>query len=565
MRGLLDRFRSSNSGQFALMTAVLTPVALGFAAFAVDLGSLYLERRHAQSLVDIAAITAASNIHRAQDAVVAALADNGMSGVIVVGSDRVADAPFPHVVVTTGRYRADASRSANERFIAAGSPGDAVHVLLRTQGTRYFSGAMIPPPTIETRALASMSPRAAFSVGSRLAALDGGLVNSLLSGLLGSSVSLSIMDYEALLGADIDLLAFLRELSVELDLEAASFTDLLQADVTVGQMAAAMGRLPALDQRARMAAGRLAGALGPTAGERVRLDRVLSLGDERGNLLSANVISAAVGISAMDLLMAAATIAGQGKQVALDLRAQVPGLLSVSVSLAIGEPPQHSAWFSVGSGGEIVRTAQTRLGITSQIAGLGGLLGASIRLPLYLELAFAEARLDRVACPSGRPESAVVDIGARPGVAELHLAEFDERRLGDFNRPMPRSPAKLVQMPLVSVSAQANAQIANPQFGTLSFNAADIADGRIKTVATNSVVGSLTGSLLSDLKLNINVIGLGLGLPSGLSSLLGQTIGAAAGPLDEVLMRVLATLGLSIGQADVKVHGVECGRAVLVQ
>src|SRR3546814_8372455 len=49
---------------------------------------------------------------------------------------------------------------------------------------------------------------AAFSLGSRVAALNGGLPNALLSALTGSKVSLSVMDYNALASTDIDLLAF---------------------------------------------------------------------------------------------------------------------------------------------------------------------------------------------------------------------------------------------------------------------------------------------------------------------------------------------------------------------
>ncbi len=52
--------------------------------------------------------------------------------------------------------------------------------------------------TVTKRAVAARPggpPTAMFSIGSRLASLDGGLANSLLSALLGSRVSLTVMDY----------------------------------------------------------------------------------------------------------------------------------------------------------------------------------------------------------------------------------------------------------------------------------------------------------------------------------------------------------------------------------
>src|SRR5690606_25470733 len=45
-----------------------------------------------------------------------------------------------------------------------------------------------------TAALPGGPPSAMFSIGSRLASLDGGLANALLSGLLGSQASLTVMD-----------------------------------------------------------------------------------------------------------------------------------------------------------------------------------------------------------------------------------------------------------------------------------------------------------------------------------------------------------------------------------
>lgn len=63
---------------------------------------------------------------------------------------------------------------------------------------------------------------------------------------------------------------------------------------------------------------------------------------------------------------------------------------------------------------------------------------------LYLELAFAEARLKSVDCPTGRPESTRVGVKARPGIANLYLAEVDRSKLAGFDNPLVRAPAKLV-------------------------------------------------------------------------------------------------------------------------
>src|SRR3546814_12203342 len=74
---------------------------------------------------------------------------------------------------------------------------------------------------------------AAFSLGSRVAALNGGLPNALLSALTGSEVSLSVMDYNALASTDIDLLAFSDALRTELDADVLTFGQTLNTPATL--------------------------------------------------------------------------------------------------------------------------------------------------------------------------------------------------------------------------------------------------------------------------------------------------------------------------------------------
>jgi hypothetical protein len=45
--------------------------------------------------------------------------------------------------------------------------------------------------------------------------------------------------------------------------------------------------------------------------------------------------------------------------------------------------------------------------------------------------------------------------------------------------------------------------------------------------------------------------------------LFGDLLGIVARPLDATLHGVLTTLGLHLGEADVRVHGIHCGGGVL--
>ena len=135
--------------------------------------------------------------------------------------------------------RRHAAVAVIERF-KAGAPFNAVKVTIQKPGTQYFSRSLISPPTIVTTAIANAPAEAAFSIGSRLASLNGGLVNALLGGLTGTTLSLSVMDYEALIKADVSAFSFMDNLALQLGLTGATYTDVLQSDVTIGQIASAI-------------------------------------------------------------------------------------------------------------------------------------------------------------------------------------------------------------------------------------------------------------------------------------------------------------------------------------
>src|SRR5690606_27699591 len=137
---------------------------------------------------------------------------------------------------------------AGDRFVPGGEPANAVRVSLSKKGTLFFGSAIMAPPTLSTTATASSQAEAAFSVGSRLAKVDGGILNALLGGLVGGSLSLSVMDYNALLSAAVDALSFLDALAVQLNLTAGTYGDVLQSKATVGQIATALANTAGMNQ-----------------------------------------------------------------------------------------------------------------------------------------------------------------------------------------------------------------------------------------------------------------------------------------------------------------------------
>jgi len=102
----------------------------------------------------------------------------------------------------------------------------------------------------------------------------------------------------------------------------------------------------------------------------------------------------------------------------------------------------------------------------------------------------------------------------------------------------------------------------------LTFDSADIAAGKVKTVSTRNLTQSLTTSLINNLSLSVDALGLGLDVTALLGTVkpaVTALLNAVAAPVDTLLYNTLAALGIGIGQADVRITGASCSRSVLVQ
>ncbi|WP_292281003.1 pilus assembly protein TadG-related protein [Mesorhizobium sp.] len=575
------RLVADRSANFAVMTALCTPVALALTAFAIDEGSLYNERRAAQSIVDLAAITAASNIPNAQQAVLTTLADNGITSVAVQqqGTNVAPTATKAVVQIVPGRYTGVSTIAAGNRFEAGKLPYNAVQVSLKKQGTLYFAGSIMAPPTLGTTAIASAQPQAAFSVGSRLASLNGGILNALIGSLLGGNISLSVMDYNSLISADVDVLSFVDQLAVQLRLTGVSYSDVLASKATVGQIATAMANVPGLDRTAKIALQTMASSATNTV--KIPLSTLVDLGSVGGLGLGQKPAGLSVEASALSMLTAAAALANGTNQVAVNLGATIPGLASTTLAIAIGEPMQNSPWLAVGESGTVVRTAQTRIKLNASVtvgnSNLGGGINLlAVNLPLNVEVAYAEAKLTDITCPTG-PSSIKVSIATQPGVVEAHLADSNASGFADFTKPQSFSDAEiadvslkllLINLNLLQIKGSSAFSITNMAPTTLTYSATDIANKAIKTVSTRNLTQSLTTSLINKLSLSVNALGLGLDVTALLGAVkpaVTTLLNGVTAPVDSLVYNVLGTLGVHVGEADVRVTGATCGRSVLVQ
>jgi len=544
---MIGRFICDQRGNMAILFGFGFLVSAMVAAVAVDAAALYHERRMLQAGVDLAAIEAARAPAQAETIARAALARAGLL-----------DAEGTDLSVVSGRYVPDPALAPARRFAPGAEPANAVKVALHRPGRLYFAASFAEAPEIGVAGLASVSPQVSFSIGSRLASLNGGLANALLSRLLGTQIALSVLDYRALADARVNVLAFLDALAQDMHVTAGSYDSLLEMNADAGAIAAALASLTTGSARSALAPLSTGGA-----DHGVPLGRLFDLGP-LGGLELGEGAAADLAVSALDILTAAAALADGTRQVSLNLGAGVPGLAGLGLDLALGEPAQGSGWFAVGPEGTLVRTGQLRLRIVAQLLGGPVLLGAGVSLPLWLELAPSVARVESATCPSPENPRGTARLAVRPGIARLALGALAPGEFTHFGAELPLRPARLVDALLLRITGSGLVEMAQTGPVLLDFSSADIAAGRVRTARTQTPISSLAGSLLGDLDLDIAVLGLGLASPALIAQALGALIMPLAPTLDLTLDGVLSALGLGLGEADLRVYGVSCANPVLV-
>ncbi len=541
----LLEFARAQKGGVSVLTALSTVALIGFVGFGTDVGSVYMETRRLQGAVDLAALAAAEDPNAGQAVAAQTLQLNRFDA---------------RVSTQRGRYTADRATPPANRFVAGASGANAVRVEARASAPLYFARLFVPSGRMEIRrtATAATAQLASFEIGSRLLSLNGGIANSALSALTGSSVSLSVMDYNALATADVDLLAYMGALHTRMNLQAASFDRTLEqrTDTSVAIDAIADVLAPT-NRRAETAMRQIArSARGSVNG----LDDLIDLGPYGAQDTATLSQSSRVSVSAMDLATAILEIAGGERQVRFQVGAGLPGIASTDVWLAIGERPNNSPWLSVTDDRDvIIRTAQMRLYVVANVNAAAPL--ATVRVPVLVEAASAQARLAAMECGAGNARS--VTLSVAPSIGSISLGEVSTGGLNNFRAELRPTPAQLVNLGLARVEGDARVELGGLQWQDVQFSGADIDNRRIKTVATRDAARAALTTLLGRTHLTVRAGGLGLGAPV-LTSATRNALTAAGAPLDTLINGLTDLLGVHLGEADVRVNGIRCNAAVLV-
>jgi uncharacterized membrane protein len=556
------------SGNTIIFAAGLFMTLIVLTAMATDIGSLFFNRRELQAATDAAALAAALNNTDPSGAAAASMTSNGFGSANLVS-------------VTSGQYQEDTSIPPADRFTASTASSNAVQVQTTMQGPLYFLRAILPETamTISATAIGVRSDVAAFTAGTGVAALNGGIANAILGKMLGTSISLSAVSYQGLVNTSISAVDFINSLATQLNLTAGTYNQVLSAQVTAGQVFNAALSAAATEGLAANAASAYNGlqtlASQVTGGQSFPLSSLLSLdfaqGQQVGSLSSSTPGTASVNL--YQLVNASAQLANGSNAVAATAIVNLPGLATADLYMTMIEPAQPAApIIEYGPVGTMVHTAQVRLLLTIHLLNSLSVLGQGgvVTIPVYMELGSGNATLDAINCSSQPATDATVTIAAQPSLATVYIAQINPSVMTDFTHPVPTgTPATLVSLGgLASITGKATLDLGSGQATDLTFDQAEMQaqPPQSQTVASTGMATNAIDTLASTLQLQVTALGLPL-LP-GVSQILTGALAAALAPvltsLDSLVDPILATAGVQVGYITVTANGTRCGVSTLV-
>jgi uncharacterized membrane protein len=543
LASLAAKFAQDEAAATGILFGAALPALLGASAIAIDLGSLYLAERQLQGIADAAALAATQgDIEQDGKARAQAIIDQtGVSGISLRE-------------LTPGEYRQDKNIAYSDRFDPTSAEPSAVSVELQREVPLFFGKVLnfSDQSMVRAKAISARKDLAAFSIGSRLLELSGGLGNQVLSQLAGTELGLTVMDVDSLASTEVDLLGYADALKARTDRGGdKTYAEVFGSEVAVQDAVDALAD-SATDGVARDLLRGIAGQLGS---ETILVSDMIDLGIMGDTDFTDG--NSELKVDAFSLLRAFLE-ASRGDSYTIDLDLSASGLGKVRVKLVGGSGMRSSPWLTVSSATDyVIRTSQARLYVEFRISN-GGVAGlGSVRIPIYVELAEAEARLSDIQC-TGDEHTDGVTLSVTPSVGTLAIAAVDAEAMNDLSIPVNLQPAQILKLPLASVYGFSEIDLGGAHAQPVHFGPEAIARHETKTVSTDDLVRAVASSLATNLELEVEAVGLSVS-GSILSGKVADLIGSVAPDLDIAINGLTQLLGVRVGSADVRIDRYICG------
>lgn len=480
LRGMGFNGPRQQHGAIGLMAAVTLGMVLLFMLLVVDSGRLFLEQRKLQRVADMAVLEAVTRGGNCTGTSTAA-------GFANQSAIRNSFTPGSVQKVSTTCGTLSTNSSQLRVFTADATKSDAIRVIATTTVPTSVAGGLwslfskngFNLNTNLTASAVGSTPGptlAQISIRTTLATVDSSqspLLNNLFTGLLGGNVAISAVGWDGLVKADINLLQYLNQLAVNLNVKAGDYTTLLTTNATVTDFIKAAATVAQLNG---------ATADVQTALTNLQVAAIKNTPIKVGDLLQLQTGTSTAGLDTnlnlFSVIQAAIQIANKNNAAAVSLPVNVLGLAKVTTTVKVIEAPQFSAIGNPATDRLYVRTAQIRSLITielpvlntvtslinkvtdllSDLTGLlQGLLGIGttytikilpppLILSINLDAGGADALVTGYSCPSGSVGTKSLTVQADTALANLNVGNIDGSKVFSSTGPVTVTPLPIVNI-----------------------------------------------------------------------------------------------------------------------
>lgn len=563
MIGTLRRFFDETSGAITILVVLLFPILLLIGGLATDVSLLNAQKRHVQSQADLAAQSAARYL---PDKV---RADQVAREVVTANPGKYDPVPANAPVVTFGNF------SPDDGFVpesAGGTPVNAVKVQVPSTYNPILLAPLLDGERrqIHRDAVGLQQNVVVFTLRNSLLSVDTSesLLDPLLQNVLGLGLSTSLVGYQGLADARVDLNDLLSlgsdVLDLGLDISALTFNDVLNASV---ELASLLG----LDPLGLL----LTPVSASTAPSTLQLGDLIALSP---GLLDAHIddVLPDVSLNAFDLVMATLGLAGaqfpDDARVELGLGLDLGPLANVALSVGLLSQPVTAVALIGDVPPPKALIEQANVDLSVNVLDLGA-IGAPtlINLDLGLGAIRAEAVPESLACRATGAQT-LAEFNVTPSLADVNLsAGVLQSRIDNAITGLLRG--------LVSITIESHTQESSPILGTpqrVAITHQMFQNREGVEVSLTGLVGPLLSSLnelINGLELNVTLLGGLLGpLLNGLLNTLLNTltnvvlipVQALLAPLlDGIVMSLLQILGVQVLPAELFLDDYSCGSALV--
>ena len=590
LRGMGFNGSRQQRGAIGLMAAVTLGMVLLFMLLVVDSGRLYLEQRKLQRVADMAVLEAVSRGGTCSGASTAA-------GFANQSATRNSFTPGSVQKVNTTCGTLSTNSSQLRVFTADATKSDAIRVIATTTVPTSVAGGLWSlyskngfnlKTNLTASAVGSTPGPTLAQIGIRttLATVDSSqspLLNNLFTGLLGGNVAISAVGWDGLVKADINLLQYLNQLAVNLNVKAGDYTTLLTTNATVTDFIKAAATVAKING---------ATADVQTALTNLQVAAIKNTPIKVGDLLQLQTGTSTAGLDTnlnlFSVIQAAIQIANKNNAVAATLPVNVLGLAKVTTTIKVIEAPQFSAIGNPATDRLYVRTAQIRSLITIElpvlntvtsllnkvtdlVTGLltgilGGIAGTTyspqilpppLILSINLDAGGADALVTGYSCPSGSSGIKSLTVFANTALANLNVGNINASQAFSSSAPVTVTPLPIVNIVSKTclllvcsskdyggggVAIMAELPIA-PTPSTLLFSAASSSEPPNLKLPPAAKNASPTTNVVASLKSTLSNLPIQLYKPVDSTGILGALVTGLTSAVNATLLAVVNIAG----------------------